>query len=534
LTVSITAFTATDNVGVTGYRLTETATKPLATATGWTATAPASYAFATAGAKTLYAWAKDAAGNVSNSLSASVTITLPPAADTTPPTVSVFAIPTTSSSLTITITTFTASDNVGVTGYLITESATTPASSAPGWAATKPTSYTFASAGAKTLYAWAKDAAGNISTGRSDTCTITVPPTSDTTPPTVNSFAIPATSSSLTVSITAFTATDNVGVTGYRLTETATKPLATAIGWTAAAPTSYAFATAGAKTLYAWAKDAAGNVSNSLSAATTVTLPPTADKTLPTVTAFTVPGSSNSLTVPVTALAATDNVGVAGFLITESFAKPAASAAGWSATAPASYTCSKAGARTLYAWAKDAAGNVSAGKSARTTITTAQDVPQDMSFWVGKWFKVTEKNTGYSVESTAFTRQTHSFVGYLTFSNWDPDKQELKADRYEYDANTQQWNSESITLTYIAGSVLDFLCSSQVTNQGKKSSWAFSARVKGTLTNGNLRSSFTTLGGYYVEPEDSGSSEYNAGALSITGNSISQSSVPVPAEVLLR
>jgi hypothetical protein len=361
------------------------------------------------------------------------------------------------------------------------------------------------------------------------------PAGADTTPPTVSSFTIPLTSASLTVSITAFTATDSVGVTGYKLTETTTKPLATATGWTAAAPASYTFATAGAKTLYAWAKDAAGNVSNSLSAGTTVTLPPAADKTLPTVTAFTVPASSNSMTVPVTAFAATDNVGVVGFMITESFMKPAVSAAGWSATAPANYTCSKSGARTLYGWAKDAAGNVSAGKSARTTVSTVQDVPQDMSFWVGKWFKVTEKNTGYSVDPAAFTRQTHSFVGYLTFGNWNPNNQELTADRYEFDSNTQQWNSESITLKYIAGTVLDFLCSSQVSDTTTNSSWAFTARVKGTLTNGNLKASFTTLGGYYVELQgDPGSSEYYAGALSITGLSIPQSSVPVPAEVLLR
>lgn len=101
--------------------------------------------------------------------------------------------------------------------------------------------------------------------------------------------------------------------------------------------------------------------------------------------------------------------------------------------------------------------------------------------------------------------------------------------------NTQQWNSESVTLSYIADSVLNFLCSSQIPEKSTKSSWAFSARVKGTLTNGNLQASFTTLGGYYVElQEDPGSSGYIAGALSITGFSIPNSSVPVPAEVLLR
>ncbi len=96
--------------------------------------------------------------------------------------------------------------------------------------------------------------------------------TTDSTAPTVTAFSIPATSTSLTVPITAFAATDNVGVTGYMVNESATKPLATAAGWTTTVPASYTFATAGAKTLYAWAKDAAGNVSNSRSASTTISL----------------------------------------------------------------------------------------------------------------------------------------------------------------------------------------------------------------------------------------------------------------------
>jgi hypothetical protein len=93
----------------------------------------------------------------------------------------------------------------------------------------------------------------------------------DTTAPTVTSFSIPATSSSLTVSITSFAATDNVGVTGYTATESSTAPAAGAAGWSATAPAGYTFAAEGAKTLYGWAKDAAGNVSASRSATTTIT-----------------------------------------------------------------------------------------------------------------------------------------------------------------------------------------------------------------------------------------------------------------------
>ena len=123
--------------------------------------------------------------------------------------------------------------------------------------------------------------------------------TADTTPPTVTAFTIPATATTLTVPITSFTATDNVGVTGYLVTESSSAPQATASGWSATAPTSYAFTTAGSKTLYAWAKDAAGNVSASKSATVTITL---SDTTKPTVTAFTIPATATTLTVPITTL----------------------------------------------------------------------------------------------------------------------------------------------------------------------------------------------------------------------------------------
>jgi hypothetical protein len=57
--------------------ITESATAPTAAASGWSATVPANFTFSAAGSKTAYAWAKDAAGNVSSSRSASITITLP-------------------------------------------------------------------------------------------------------------------------------------------------------------------------------------------------------------------------------------------------------------------------------------------------------------------------------------------------------------------------------------------------------------------------------------------------------------------------
>jgi hypothetical protein len=97
----------------------------------------------------------------------------------------------------------------------------------------------------------------------------------DTTAPTVTAFTIPASSTSLTVSIDLFTATDDVGVTGYMVTNSSTKPTASASGWLTSVPASYTFSsstTSGTKTLYAWAKDAAGNVSASKSVSVTLSI----------------------------------------------------------------------------------------------------------------------------------------------------------------------------------------------------------------------------------------------------------------------
>ena len=110
---------------------------------------------------------------------------------------------------------------------------------------------------------------GNGKAHVEQTITITVP---DTTAPTVTAFTMPATASSLTVNVTSFTATDTGGVTGYKITESATAPLPGDAGWTSTAPSTFTFSGSGTKTAYAWAKDAAGNVSTSRSATVTIAL----------------------------------------------------------------------------------------------------------------------------------------------------------------------------------------------------------------------------------------------------------------------
>jgi ribulose-5-phosphate 4-epimerase/fuculose-1-phosphate aldolase len=368
LTVSVTTFTATDNVGVTGFLITESSTTPLPGAVGWTTVKPASYIAAASGSHTLYPWAKDAAGNVSAVFASPGTVAI----ESTVPIVSAFTIPATSASLTVPVTTFTATDNVGVTGYLITESSTPPLSAATGWTTVKPASYIAAAAGSHTLYPWAKDAAGNVSAVFATPGTVVI----DTTKPAVSAFAIPATSASLTVPVTTFTATDNVGVTGYLITESSTAPLPGAAGWTSSAPAAYTAAAVGSHKLYPWAKDAAGNVSAVFATPATVVI----DTAKPAVSAFTIPATSNSLTVSVTTFTATDNIGVTGYLITESSTPPLPGDAGWTTVKPASYIAAAVGSHTLYPWAKDAAGNVSALFATPRTVVIDTTVPAVSGF----------------------------------------------------------------------------------------------------------------------------------------------------------
>ncbi|MSN27237.1 MAG: hypothetical protein GJV46_15405 [Geobacter sp.] len=273
-TASVTA-SASDNVAVTKVEFyvngvlqaTDTASPYTFS---WNTIAVANGSF------NLTAKAYDAAGNVGLS-NAVVVLVNNQILDTVAPVVSSFTMPATATSLSVPVSSFTATDAVGVTGYLITESSTAPAASSSGWSATVPSSFTFSSAGSTTVYAWAKDIAGNVSSARSATVTITLP---DKTAPVVNSFTMPATSTSLSVPVSSFTATDAVGVTGYLITESSTVPAASASGWSATVPSIFTFSGAGSTTVYAWAKDAAGNISSSRTAAIIITLTGTSPLTV--------------------------------------------------------------------------------------------------------------------------------------------------------------------------------------------------------------------------------------------------------------
>ncbi|MBN1497716.1 MAG: DUF1566 domain-containing protein, partial [Spirochaetes bacterium] len=130
----------------------------------WLATAPSSYTLSGGyGNYTLYAWAKDGAGNVSDESANSRLAVL--YLDLILPTVISFthtaADPTTVQEIPVVLSSW---DNVMVTGWMITESSTAPDAGDPGWLGAEPTTYLLkAIPGTHTLYAWVKDGAGNVS-----------------------------------------------------------------------------------------------------------------------------------------------------------------------------------------------------------------------------------------------------------------------------------------------------------------------------------------------------------------------------------
>jgi len=175
-----------------------------------------------------------------------------------------------------------ATDNVGVTGYYISETSTTPSATAPGWTSvTSAISYSAnvsfilsSGDGTKTIYVWFKDDVGNVSAP--GTASITL----DTTAPSnvsvmINGGAASTASTTVELSIAAI---DNAGVTGYYISETSTTPSATASGWTSVTSTiSYSANVSfilssgdGTKTIYVWFKDDVGNVSAPATASITL------------------------------------------------------------------------------------------------------------------------------------------------------------------------------------------------------------------------------------------------------------------------
>jgi CSLREA domain-containing protein len=128
------------------------------------------------------------------------------------------------------------------------------------------------------------------------------------------------------------------------------------------------------------------------------------DSEKPQVTGFTLAATESTfMTVAVASFTATDNSGVvSGYLVTASATPPSPAEAGWSATAlPMTVTLNIAGNNTLYAWAKDPAGNVSDALTATVLLKPVRREPEN--YYVSLQAAYGEADSGETIRALAVT-----------------------------------------------------------------------------------------------------------------------------------
>jgi hypothetical protein len=161
------------------------------------------------------------------------------------------------------------------------------------------------------------------------------------------------------------------------------------------------------------------------------------------------------------------------------------------------------------------------------SLTTAHS--DDFNIWKGKWFKVTNKGSGYYTDASGkLIAQKNTLINYLQV--WDVKETEktLLVDWYDDVGNYYgEYNF------YILGdNSLDFLCRLEISETFDSSSdfIGMAFRIQGKLKGAALASAtFKSVGGFSwgaIEMEQEGYIKYSAANLIWSGNMIAESKVP--------
>jgi hypothetical protein len=205
-----------------------------------------------------------------------------PAADTTAPSTVTGLAASATSATQINLTWTAATDNVGVTGYRVERCSGAACTNFTQVATPATASYSDTGLTGATAYSYrvkAVDAAGNVSASYSAEASATTQTPPDTTPPSTVSGLAATAASATQINLTWTAATDNAGVTGYRVERCSGAACASFAQIATPATTSYSDTGLTASTAYSYrvkAVDAAGNASTSYSteASATTQAPP--------------------------------------------------------------------------------------------------------------------------------------------------------------------------------------------------------------------------------------------------------------------
>ena len=418
-TVVTLALSATDDVGVTGYFFSASATAPSASAVGWTSiTSTPSYSGSVSytlssgdGSKTVYVWFKDAAGNVSTAASDSITL------DTAAPVIT-FTYPSSSYPYT------TSSSKISLGG---SASDSTSGVSSITWSSDKG-----GSGVASGTANWSISEIG-LSNG-DNAIVITVLDTANnamTTTITIKYDATPTAATGSASSVTSNTATLNGTVNPNGLSTTIWFEYGMASGTYSNNTSTQDISGSSnvavsidingllpAKTFYfrVVAQNSAGTAYGSeMSFVTTDTSAPNCSININN-------GDNYTKAVQVTlTLSATDDVGVTGYYLSDSSLTPSASGAGWitvtsttSFSADVSYTLNSGdGNKAIYVWYKDTAGNISSDASDSITLDTTEPDVTITSPTSSAAYTATEN----TIDLSGIASDNMSGVGSVAWSN---------------------------------------------------------------------------------------------------------------------
>ncbi len=381
--IDLTWAAATDNVGVTEYRIERCAGT---TCTNFAQVATSTtLGFSNTGltGNTTYRFrvrAVDAAGNL-GSYSAIVTTATPAPPDTTAPTAPTGLTTTPVSPTQINLSWTASTDNVGVTGYRVERCQGAGCTTFSEIATPASPGYDDTGRSPSTVYRYrarAIDAAGNLGT-YSTIVTGTTPAVPDTTAPSAPTgpSATPASSAQINVGWTA--STDNVGVTGYRVERCQGAGCTNFVEVATPATTTFNDTGRAESTTYRYrvrAADAAGNLSD-YSSIVSATTPAAPDTTAPTVPTGVTATAASPTQVGVSWTASTDSVGVTGYRVERCQGVGCTTFAEVTTASGTSFDDAGRSPGTLYRYrvrATDAAGNLS-GYSAIANATTPDTSP---------------------------------------------------------------------------------------------------------------------------------------------------------------
>jgi chitodextrinase/nitrogen fixation protein FixH len=314
--VTLTWPASSDNIGVTGYRVERCSGVGCSTFTQIGTSATSGYSDTTVNGSASYTYrvrATDGAGNLSG-YSPVASATTPAAPDTQAPTAPSGLTITSATTSQVGLSWTAASDNVAVTNYLIERCSGAACSSFAQVGTSANPAFADSAVSPSTSYSYrvrATDAAGNLS-GYSPVASATTPAIPDTQTPTAPTSLSAAAVSSGQIDLTWPAATDNVGVTGYRVERCVGAGCSTFVQVGTSATPNFSSTGLSASTSYTFqvrATDAAGNLS-AYSPPASATTPAPSAAAFVQANAATPQTSVAAVTVPFTAVQTGGNLNV--------------------------------------------------------------------------------------------------------------------------------------------------------------------------------------------------------------------------------